>query len=123
MKRACKFLFIVLVIMACTFVFSANVKAADEIEYAGYEELGEEKTANTEEKKETKEETKNEEQKTEAPKAEEQTKPAEQANKANTATKPHETAGSFEVVYLVSAIVIVGAVLAIGYSKFKKYNY
>ena len=114
MKKVVKVLFLLVLMSVCIFAFSAKVKAADEFDYGGYEELPDDEkesktpaTAST-----TPESDKNVDDKKDTT-----------TNKANTATTSHIQAGSFEIVALSTLGVGALAAIGIGYNKYKKYNF
>ena len=151
MKKSGKILFVSILMIMFMLAFSVSVKAADEIDYSGYEELEEEiveepteptPTEPTEQANPTQQaeptetsEPKTEEQPTQEPEkvpAQESVEPAKQeekpttstiepTNKANTSTETHAKAGEFKTTIYTIGAGVFGAVLAIGYTKIKKY--
>ena len=147
MKKSGKFLFVSILMIMFIFAFSTIVKADDEIDYSGYEELGTdaeeeatEQPAETQEQPAQPAQTTQEEEKQPAQEPEKQQEPVQQpaqtttqeekktttntvnsTNKTNTSTESHAKAGEFKTTIYTIGAGVFGAVLAIGYTKLKKY--
>lgn len=117
MRKVVKVLFLLILMSVFVFAFSTKVKAADEFDYSGYEELpSDEKesktpaTASTTPENEKNADDKNDQK-------------VVTTNKANTATTSHIQAGSFEMVALTTLGGVALVAIGIGYNKYKKYNF
>ncbi len=119
MKKTCKILFLVVLIIMLVFTFSAYVDAAETIDYSTYPDLDTD-TTTTQNNSNTNNADTNTEKDVKAEKTNTNTN---NENKANIATTSHPQTGVYnnKVCILIATITIIAIVVA--YVKIKKYNY
>lgn len=116
MKKVCKILFLMFVIMSIIFAFSSCVKAID---VDGYEDLDEVETTqdNTTTKEDEEEKQNNKTEK------EQETTETEEKKDGSEADKEHATTGVYNNQMYITVAIITAIAIIFAYSKFKKYNY
>ena len=118
MRKINKVLFSMLLIAMLVFVYPVTVRADEDPEYSGYEELVDSSSDANRATEESKTKTG-----TESGKSSNSSKSTNTTNNANTATKPHEQAGTFEVFTFATLSMVTIILAGIGYVQLKKYNY
>lgn len=122
MKKTCKILFLVVLIIMLVFTFSAYVDAAETIDYSTYPDLDTDTTTTQNNNSNTNNTDTNTNTEKDV-KAEKTNTNTNNENKANIATTSHPQTGVYnnKVCILIATITIIAIVVA--YVKIKKYNY
>ena len=141
MRKVNKVLVSMSLILMLVFIYPVTVRAEEDTDYTGYEELADELSgthsstgtttgtkseATSASSESTSKTTKNSSSTTEtasSTSSSSSTSNSSSTKSSNAATKSHAKAGGFDVVMFVTLSVVTVALTGIGYVKFRKYNY